>query len=206
VNVPGSDPVHPVHPDDPAAWETQTTRTAWQNRWLTVLEDDVLLPDGRPYTYTRLEPAGIGVGVVGFDEQGRILLEREYRHGVGEVIWQLPGGLADDGEPLVEAGLRELREETGFQPAALDDDHVRYLGVVWDNPAFGVAASHIVGVRGLQPVSDVHRDLAEYVTLHWVEPTWMLEAVRTGEIRDRVVVAAVAHLLLNGWLAGNGSA
>jgi hypothetical protein len=34
----------------------------------------------------------------------------------------------------------------------------------------------------------------------------MLEAVRTGEIRDRVVVAAVAHLLLNGWLAGNGSA
>ena len=47
---------------------------------------------------------------------GEVLLEREYRHGVGEVIWQLPGGLADDGEDLQAAGLRELAEETGYRP------------------------------------------------------------------------------------------
>ncbi len=185
---------------DPAHWKLLDSRTHYTNRWLTVVVDDVVLPSGKPYKYTRLEPAGIGVGVVGFDAKGRILLEREYRHGVGEVVWQIPGGLADANEDLQAAGLRELREETGYQPQAVTSETVRYLGVVWDNPAFGVAASHIYAAWGLETISDVRRDPAEFVTLHWVTPTWLREAVRSGEIKDRVVVAAVAYLLLNGWL------
>ncbi len=186
---------------DPSAWQLLDSRTHYANRWLTVVVDDVVLPSGKPYKYTRLEPAGIGVGVIGFDAQGRILLEREYRHGVGEVVWQIPGGLAEGGEDLQAAGLRELREETGFQPATVTAESVRYLGVVWDNPAFGLAASHIYVAWGLEAITDVRRDPAEFVTLHWVSPAWLREAVRGGEIKDRVVVAAVAYLLLNGWLA-----
>ena len=101
---------------DPPAWSTVATRSAFRNRWIGVMEDTVELPTGQSYAYTRLEPAGIGVGVVGFDAAGRILLEREYRHGVHQVIWQIPGGLADPGEDLQTAGLRELREETGYAP------------------------------------------------------------------------------------------
>ncbi len=185
---------------DPQPWKTLDSRIHYANHWLTVVVDDVVLPSGKPYKYTRLEPAGIGVGVIGFDAQGRILLEREYRHGVGEVVWQVPGGLADANEDLRAAGLRELREETGFQPATITDATVRYLGVVWDNPAFGVAASHIYAAWGLEAVSDTRRDPAEFVTLHWVEPAWLRAAVQSGEIKDRVVVSAVAFLLLNGWL------
>lgn len=185
---------------DPDPWKLLESRIHYRNRWLAVAVDDVVLPDGRPYKYTRLEPSGIGVGVIGFDAAGRLLLEREYRHGVGEVIWQLPGGLADPGEELRAAGLRELLEETGFQPAQVTETTVRYLGMVWDNPAFGVAASHIYAVWGLHQRTSVRRDPAEFVTLHWVEPQWIKEAVRSGEIRDRVVVAAVGYLLLNGWL------
>lgn len=187
-------------PADPPAWETLNSRTRYRNRWLTVAVDDVVLPNGKPYKYTRLEPAGIGVGVIGFDAEGRILLEREYRHGVEQVIWQIPGGLASDGEDLHEAGLRELLEETGFEPEVDTETSVRYLGMVWDNPAFGVAASHIYAAWGLRQVTDVRRDPAEFVTLHWVTPQWIKEAVRTGEICDRVVVAAVAYLMLHGLL------
>lgn len=185
---------------DPPPWETQTSRRRYSNRWLSVVVDDVRLPNGKQYKYTRLEPAGIGVGVIAFAPDGRILLEREYRHGVGEVIWQLPGGLTNDGEPLREAGLRELLEETGFAPTRVDDESVRYLGMVWDNPAFGVAASHIYATWGVKEAPGGHRDPAEFVSLRWVEPAWLREAVRSGEVQDRVVVAAVAFLLLNGWL------
>ena len=99
---------------DPQPWQTLSTRTEFDNRWVGIAVDEVRLPNGVEYEYTRLRPAGVGVAVAAFDGDGRILLEREYRHGVGRVIWQLPGGLADEGEELTTAGLRELAEETGF--------------------------------------------------------------------------------------------
>ena len=179
-------------------WATLATRTAYSGRWVTVVIDTVALPTGEPYEYTRLEPAGIGVGVIGFNAAGELLLEREYRHGVGEVIWQIPGGLAAPGEELQDAGLRELAEETGYAPAAVTPATVRYLGVVWDNPAFGVARSHIYVAHDLVETGGQHRDLGEHLSLHWVTPAWLKAAVRGGVIQDRVVVAAVAYLLLNG--------
>jgi 8-oxo-dGTP pyrophosphatase MutT (NUDIX family) len=185
---------------DPVAWPTLRSHTEFRNRWLGVVVDEVALPDGRHYEYTRLEPAGIGVGIAGFNPAGEVLLEREYRHGVGKVIWQLPGGLANPGEELQAAGLRELLEETGYAPAQVGPSTVRYLGMVWDNPAFGTAHSHIYAAWGLAQMHSVRRDPAESVSLHWKPAAWLCEAVRTGEIMDRVVVAAVAYLLLNGWM------
>ena len=138
--------------------------------------------------------------MIGFDAAGNILLEREYRHGVGEVIWQMPGGLAAPGEDLQAAGLRELLEETGYAPAAVTPDTVRYLGAVWDNPAMGTGLSHTLLVRGLVQMGDHAREHSEFVSLHWVTPAWLKNAVRRGEIKDRVVVAAVAYLMLNGEL------
>jgi 8-oxo-dGTP pyrophosphatase MutT (NUDIX family) len=185
---------------DPQPWQTLSTRITFENRWLAVAIDQVQLPTGQRYEYTRLEPRGIGVGVVGFNTAGELLMEREYRHGVGGVIWQLPGGLASADEDLQSAGLRELVEETGHAPAVVTAETVRYLGVVWDNPAFGMMRSHIYAAWGLTPVSETRRDPAEFVTLHWVSVEWLKEAVRSGEIKDRVVVAAMGYLLLNGWI------
>lgn len=183
---------------DPPAWTVLASHAAYRSRWVGVTVDTVALPTGQTYEYTRLEPAGIGVGVVGLNAAGELLLEREYRHGVGEVVWQIPGGLANAGEELQATGLRELEEETGYTPLAVTPDTVRYLGTVWDNPGFGVAQSHIYLARGLVETGRPHRDDGEFVTLHWVTPGWLKEAVRNGAIRDRVVVAAVAYLLLNG--------
>lgn len=184
-----------TQPPDPQPWQTLQTENAFRNRWISVALDQVQLPTGQAYTYTRLEPTGVGVGVIGFNDAGEVLLEREYRHGVGEVIWQLPGGLAAAGEDLATGGLRELVEETGYAPASVET--LRYLGVVWDNPGFGPMVSHIYAAWGLVETDRPRRDPAEFVTLHWMTVSWLKEAVRTGEIKDRVVVAAVAYLLLN---------
>lgn len=181
---------------DPQPWRTLSTEAVFHNRWVTVALDQVQLPTEQQYTYTRLEPGGVGVGMIGFNAAGEVLLEREYRHGVQEVIWQLPGGLAAPNEDLPAAGLRELQEETGYAPAPTAPV-LRYLGVVWDNPALGPMCSHLYAAWDLVQTNHPQRDSAEFVTLHWVSAAWLKEAVRTGEIKDRVVVAAVAYLLLN---------
>ena len=69
-----------------------------------------------------------------------------------------------------------------------------------DNPGMGTAISHIYRVRGLEPAGDTQPDHGELLSLHWVTPQWIKGAVASGEIRDRVVVAAVAYLLLAGEL------
>ena len=185
---------------DPQPWRTVGTQTVYQNRWLSVMLDNVALPDGRRYEYTRVGTAGIGVAVIGFNDDGEVLMEREYRHGVGEVVWQLPGGLASPGEDLQAAGLRELLEETGHAPRVVDTKSVRYLGMVWDNPGFGTAQSQLYAAWGLTELSNTRRDPAEYVTVHWKSQSWLRDAIRRGEIHDRVVVSAVSLLLLNGWM------
>jgi 8-oxo-dGTP pyrophosphatase MutT (NUDIX family) len=186
--------------DDPVAWKKLVKKAVYRSPWAGITLDNVQLPTGAVYEYTRIERAGVGVGVIGFNAAGEVLLEREYRHGVGEVVWQVPGGLVNEGEDLQAAGLRELREETGYAPAVVNAETVRYCGSVWDNPGMGTAISHIYRVRGLDLAGDTHPDQGEMVTLHWVTPTWLKEAVLSGEIRDRVVVAAVAYLLLEGEL------
>lgn len=185
---------------DPSPWTTTATSAVFANRWLSVEIDAVQLPDGRLYEYTRLVPAAPGVGVIGFNQAGEILLEREYRHGVGQAIWQIPGGLADENEELQTAGLRELREETGYAPARVTKETVRYLGCVWDNPAFGTARSYVYAAWGLELVTDTDRDHAEDVALHWVTPSHLKDWVRQGEVRDRVLIAALGWLMLNGWV------
>ena len=163
--------------NEPVAWKTLSSDRVYRNRWVGVVVDEVELPDGQRYEYTRIEPAGVGVGVIGFNAAGEVLLEREYRHGVGEVVWQVPGGLAAAGEALQTAGLRELQEETGYAPVLVNDDTVTYLGAVWDNPGFGVACSHLYRVRGLELTNDTASDHSEFVTMHWVSPDWLKQEI-----------------------------
>jgi 8-oxo-dGTP pyrophosphatase MutT (NUDIX family) len=184
-------------PSDPQPWQTLSTRVEFDNRWAGIAVDEVRLPNGVEYEYTRLRPAGVGVAVAAFDPDGRILLEREYRHGLGQVIWQLPGGLVDEGEDLTTAGLRELAEETGYVPQTVNYETVRYLGAVWDNPGLGTTISHIVAAFDVSPSGNVALEPTEFIALHWCSVDWLKEAIRSGEIKERTTVAAVTYLLLN---------
>lgn len=188
-------------PDDPPAWRVTGTRVAYQNQWLTVALDDVVLPNGDNYEYTRLSVAGdrVGVGVVGFDEsRSNVLMVREYRHGVGQVLWQFPAGLAEPGEDFAATALRELREETGYAPSGSNTaESLFYLGKTLDTPPLGPLCSHMYAAWDLELVATPQRDTAEFLTIHWQPVEWLKEAVRTGEIEDRFVICAVGFLLLN---------
>lgn len=170
-------------------WQTLATTTAFANRWLTVLLDRVRLPDGREYEYTRIHRDAQGVGVVALDAEGRLLLEQEYRHAVGAVIWQLPGGLYDPDEPPLAAAQRELREETGYEAASWSP-----LGDFHDNPALTNAINRLYLARDLRLVAPPAPDHAEFVTTAWHDRAWLRAAIQRGEITDRTVLCALALL------------
>ena len=61
------------------------------------------------------------VAIVAINDRGQVLLIRQYRHPVGELLWEIPAGLLDvDGESLESAARRELLEETGYLAGELE--------------------------------------------------------------------------------------
>lgn len=174
-------------------WQPIETREGFRNRWLHVTLDTVRLPNGHTYEYTTIRRDKAGVAVAVINAQGQILLEREYRLPVDQVVYQLPGGLTDSGEDPAQSMRRELREETGILAGEL-----RHLGCFWNNPASSDGQCHVFLCRDFQVGAATHHDAAEFLTWEWCELSWVKARVADGAIRDRVVLCALAYL----WLAG----
>jgi len=89
------------------------------NRFLTYVEEDLLDRHGRPYTYYQVESKWDAVVVVPVFSDGRLLVERIYRHPYHRYLLEFPaGGIEHDEDPQV-AARRELAEETGHHAARL---------------------------------------------------------------------------------------
>jgi len=96
-------------------WSVKSSSYPLKDRWISVRADDCVTRSGvelKPY-YTFDYPDFVHVLAVTPDR--KVVLIRQYRHGFGAAVIELPGGMMDkDDASIVAAGLRELREETGF--------------------------------------------------------------------------------------------
>ena len=107
------------------------------------------------FSLLRLE-GGDSVQIVAETDDAQILLIKQYRFGLGEYIYELPGGLIDPGESPTIAAPRELQEETGFQAREW-----RLLGSNPSNPVFMEAHIHHFAARGLTRMGDLELDAGE---------------------------------------------
>jgi len=97
--------------DTPEEWEVRATDTPFKGNKTSVRTDDVVMPGGsvvrRDY---QVHPGS--VAVLALDDEGRVLVLRQYRHPVRQKLWEIPAGLLDvPGENPLHAAQRELYEE-----------------------------------------------------------------------------------------------
>ncbi len=129
------------------------------------------------------------VNVIALTADEQIVLIEQYRHGIGAVTLEIPGGSVDDGEDRVAAGLRELAEETGYT-----GERVEVIGTVTPNPAIlnNICTTLLVinAERTCEPVLDTMEEIA--VRLEPLER--VPELVREGKIDHSLVIAALHFL------------
>ena len=111
------DDAHPrgEHDETRHDWPVQESVTEYETGWYAGGYDRVEQPDGsgKRYYWAKLPPAAVVVAV----QDGSVMFVEQYRPTIREHCLELPAGIVEDGESYEEAAARELREETGFDPA-----------------------------------------------------------------------------------------
>src|SRR5215207_7910846 len=148
-----------------------------QGNFLQVCRDTVRLPDGHTATREYVIHPG-AVVVVPLLDDGRVVLERQYRYPVAHVMTEFPAGKLDAGEDPFLCGQRELLEETGYTAREW-----AYAGAMHLAVAYSTEIIHIYFARCLQG-GDRKLDAGEFLDVFAATPAQLLEWSRNGELTD----------------------
>ncbi|MBT2387513.1 NUDIX hydrolase [Streptomyces sp. ISL-11] len=188
--------------DTPAEWQVTATATPFVGNKTSVRTDTVVMPDGSAVTRDYQVHPG-SVAVLALDDQGRVLLLKQYRHPVRQKLWEIPAGLLDiPGENPLVAAQRELYEEVHVKA-----DDWRVLTDVYTTPGGCDEAVRIFLARGISDadgerfaVSEEEADM-EFARVPLAE---LVSGVLAGDLHNNCLVVGV--LSLAAALAAGGEA
>ena len=123
--------------------------------------------------------------VVALRDDGKILMERQYRYAVQEALLEVPAGKLDPGESPLACAQRELEEETGFKANSWT-----FLGTIATSPGFCDEVIHIYLAEGLAE-GTVSWDEDEYVELEYFTFDELVAAMAAERIKDGKTLAAL---------------
>jgi len=173
-------------------WEKISSKPVGNFRIFTVRSDLKISPrTGNEHDFYVIETVN-WVNVLPLTVENKLVVIEQYRHGSNTIELEIPGGMidAEDASPL-EAGLRELREETGYEGTQAE-----IIGQVYANPAIMTNICYTVLVRNCELKHHPELDHGEDVAAKVIELDEVPKLVEENKIGHSLVVAALYHLEL----------
>ena len=167
---------------------TLSTQQIYQGRAVNLRVDTVEKPSGAKTTREVVEHTDC-IAVVVLDEQGNVLLVRQFRHPVNRFLLEIPAGGIDADEGPIDSVRRELREEIGYLPHKIDK-----LGGFYTTPGYGTEYLHCFVATDLMPARLVAEDTADIEVIR-VSPDEIPRLIASGEICDAKSIAALLTFL-----------
>lgn len=164
---------------------TLRSETVLDGKLLYVRVDTVRLPSGAEKAREVVEHPG-AIALVPLTDDGEVILVRQWRHAVGQVLLEVPAGTREAGEEPIVTAARELSEETGYTARELVP-----LGAFYTAPGFCTEEIHMFLALGLTE-GDAHPEDDEGITLTRLPLADLPAAIARGDIRDAKSIAAVA--------------
>lgn len=156
----------------------QTSEEIFDGTVLHVFKDQVGLPNGNSAVREVIRHIG-AVCIIPVTDDGHVILERQYRYAVGQVITEIPAGKLDyPEEDRLEAARRELKEETGYTA-----DRWQELGIFYPAPAYSDEKITMYLATGLH-MGTQHLDADEFLNLFELPLEEAVHQVMEGQITD----------------------
>ena len=167
--------------------------TAWRGSFLDVRRDRVALPDGSTAHREYIVHPG-AVMIVPLLDDGRLVVERQWRYPLKRAILEFPAGKLEAGEPVLECAVRELAEETGYRAAEWARAGLLHNAIAYSSEGIEVwfARGLVAGERRL--------DEGEFLDVFAASADELDDAAKSGAITDAKTL--IGLLWLQNWRAG----
>jgi ADP-ribose pyrophosphatase len=167
--------------------------TAWRGAFLDVRRDLVALPDGsRAHREYIVHPGA--VMIVPLLDDGRLVVERQWRYPMQRAMLEFPAGKLEAGEPVLDCAIRELSEETGYRAT----EWAR-AGSLNNAIAYSTEAIEVWFARGLD-AGERRLDAGEFLDVFAASAEDLDAAARRGALTDAKTL--IGLLWLQNWRSG----
>ena len=165
-------------------WTTLSSRYLIRRPWLTARVDAVQLPNGvvNPEHYVLEYPDW--VNVIAVTTQGEMVMVRQYRHAVDEVLVELCAGMCEPGETAEQSARRELLEETGYGGGVW-----REVMTIGQNPSICDNITHCFVAEGVERVASQSLDESEDIEVLVVPQEWVYTMLRDNRMLQALMAA-----------------
>jgi ADP-ribose pyrophosphatase len=180
----------PNRPFPHETWTIVSSHTVLHTPHLHLRSDTVRLPDGNIVeNYFVQESRGYSV-IFALTAEGEIVLVRQYKHGLGKVILELPAGGIDPGEEPSHCAARELAEETGYV-----GDAPEFIASFATNPTGSNGRFYLYLIRNAKRTQEQHLDSTEQIEVVITDLATLLAHVREGGIDVNTHITSILFIL-----------
>jgi 8-oxo-dGTP pyrophosphatase MutT (NUDIX family) len=171
-------------------WKVLKSEYLFEVPWLTVRKDTCETPKGKIISSFYVNEYPDWANAFCLTKDGRVVMVKQYRHGLGEEGIELPGGVVEADENPEDGVKRELLEETGYQ-----FEKVEYLGKISANPSTTNNLMHMFIATGGEKVAEQNLDEEEEVEVLHFTVDEVKQMVRERRIMQSLHVSCIMYAL-----------
>jgi ADP-ribose pyrophosphatase len=171
------------------SWKTLSSEYLYKETWFTIRKDTCETNDGKIISPYYVYEFPTWVTAVAVTTEGKIILERQYRHALGQTNYEIPGGCVDDTDASFEDAIaRELLEETGYR-----FDQFEYLGKTSANPSTHTNWMHMYLATGGKLVQEQQLDHNEDIEVYLFSIDEVKQLLKENKIVQSMHVTALFY-------------